>query len=49
MVASFTNNAVMLRHLSETGWSEPVISKILNTIMIVNSSICRYKSGNYLA
>ena len=30
MVASFTNNAVMLLHMSETGWSEPVGSNILH-------------------
>lgn len=30
MVASFTNNAVMLLHMSETGWSEPVSSNILH-------------------
>lgn len=47
MVACFTNNAVMLLHLSETGRPEPVISKILNIIMIVNSSIRLYKSGHY--
>ena len=30
MVASFINNAVMLLHMSETGWSEPVSSNILH-------------------
>ena len=54
MVGSFTNNVVMLRHLSEGGRSEPVssIRKILSIIMIVYSStndlLTRSSKTNYV-
>ena len=54
MVGSFTNNAAMLHHLSEAGWSEPVssIRNILSIIMIVYSStndlLTRSSKTNYV-
>ena len=54
VVGSFTNNAAMLHHLSEAGWSEPVssIRNILSIIMIVYSStndlLTRSSKTNYV-
>ena len=47
MVASFTNNALMCQKQDGQNLLVAIYFQIVNIIMIVHSSICLYKSGNY--